>query len=255
MLIPVAVFDDDTMCQPQLLVPSLPDLPATDWTRMVINRSSDGTLESTISSNPLWSVQQVWHPERIDVLSLPNVKEYRSTVHEVTYHGRPAITKIACFDWQISNIDNETWAYSVISQRMKQNPDARVIAPKFLGHLTENGRVMGMLLEKVEGDFATIEDFRSCETAVRKVHALGLTHGDINRYNFVIDRLSLNTYLVDFEHAETFGQEKADLEIQVLPAELTEETGRGKHTVQYLTPGSFGSGLLGNGSAPASIAL
>jgi hypothetical protein len=56
---------------------------------------------------------------------------------------------------------------------------------------------------------------------------MGLVHGDVNRYNFLVDRLNRLVSMVDFEHATALDEEAAEIELQSLPSELKEETGRG----------------------------
>lgn len=150
------------------------------------------------------------------------------------YTDRPAIYKIACFGWQLPNIEHETFIYSIIEQY--REPGDPIIAPRFLGHVAENGRVIGMLLEKLEGDFASKGegDLPACKEALQNFHRMNLIHGDINRYNFVIDRERepVSVRLVDFEHAEPFQEDMARVEIESLPSELMEMTGRGGTAVR-----------------------
>ncbi|OBT78108.1 hypothetical protein VF21_02673 [Pseudogymnoascus sp. 05NY08] len=153
-------FDDDTMCRPHLLIPQLPNFPDKNWTTMEVIRKPDGSLASELSHEPLPAVRMTWHPKTIDVLSLEKVKRHRSGVHEVLYSGLPAICKIACFGWQVPGIEHETYTYSMVEEY--RGPGDPVIAPVFLGHMTENGRVIGMLLEKLEGDFASMDDLPAC---------------------------------------------------------------------------------------------
>jgi len=171
------VFDDDTICRPYLLIPKLPAFPATNWTTMRISRAANGGLEHAISFEELSKIDIVWHSRSIDVHSLKRMKMYRSAVHEVLFEGLPAISKIACFEWDI-RINHETWAYSILDHDYQQNTNSTRIAPKFLGHLTENGRVIGMLLEKLEGEFASIDDLPACSATLLKLHNIGLVHGD-----------------------------------------------------------------------------
>ncbi|KAI9663863.1 MAG: hypothetical protein M1821_007353 [Bathelium mastoideum] len=184
--IPAHIFDEDTMCRPYLLIPKLPDFPDTDWTTMHIYRGASGSLEFAISFDPLPTVQTTWHPRRIGVLSLKQTKRHRSNVHEVLYENRPAVAKIARFEWEIPRMETETWAYSIINRDRDEHANEPKIAPDFLGHVIENGRVIGFLMEKVDGTFASEEDLESCETALRRLHRMGLIHGDVNRYNFII---------------------------------------------------------------------
>jgi hypothetical protein len=79
------------------------------------------------------------------------------------------------------------------------------VAPAFLGHLIENGRVIGLWLEKVDGGFASIDDLPQYKKALCGLHGMGLVHGDVNRFNFIVDRSSGHVRMIGFEHAEEFG--------------------------------------------------
>jgi hypothetical protein len=71
------------------------------------------------------------------------------------------IAKIARFEWEIPRIERETRAYQLL--------EGSGLSPRFLGHIHENGRIMGFLLEKVEGRAASIQDLGICETALEKL--------------------------------------------------------------------------------------
>lgn len=235
--IPTDVFDEDTMCRPYLLIPQLPTFPQGPWTRMHITRNAhNGSLDVVTTDEPLPAIRSTWHPQYIDVLALEETKCYRSNVYEVVYHGESAIAKIAPFDWNIPRIENETWVYSIMDEYQRQHPHERQIFPRFLGHLTENDRVIGLLLEKVDGTYASIEDLSGCEAALRQFHKVDLIHGDVNRYNFLVEKESGRVKLVDFEYAEAYEESKARMEIDSLGSELCEQTGRGWTTVT-ITPG------------------
>lgn len=80
-------------------------------------------------------------------------------------------------------------------------PDEPRIAPEFLGHLTEKGRIIGFLLEKFDGAHACVNGLADCEALGSRPHDAGFIHGDVNKYNILIDRVSRNGMrLVDFEH-------------------------------------------------------
>jgi hypothetical protein len=195
---------------------------------MIISRDGNGSLTSIVSSDPLPEIESTWHETRINVLDLKRTRRFRSGVHEVEYQGAPAIAKIACFEWDIDQIQRETWAYFILTPHQSEHPDESLIAPEFLGHLTENGRVMGFLLQKFDGEPACVNDLNNCEALLRRLHSLGLIHGDVNRNNFLFDRVSGRAMrLIDFEHTEEFDAELAEAELLSLPGELAEETGRG----------------------------
>ncbi|KAK4502976.1 hypothetical protein PRZ48_006403 [Zasmidium cellare] len=228
MTIPAGTFDSDTMRMPFRLLPKLPELSQQDdWTKIVVDRNPNiGSLEIAISSDVLPAVPNVWHDQYIDVLDLSETTYLNSSVREVLYEGRPTIAKIAAWDWEIPRIVNETEVYYLLDQHQRKHLHQRPISPRFLAHLTENGRVVGMLLEKLEGRHASIDDLQSCLDTLKRFHELRLVHGDVNRHNFIIGEDGL-AKLIDFEHVEDFDEEEARREVESLEAELREETGRG----------------------------
>jgi predicted Ser/Thr protein kinase len=222
------VFDEDTMCRPHLLIPKLPEFPKDGWTRIKITRpSADSPLEIIATNHPLPEIETVWHPDMIDVPSLEQTKRHRSNVHEVLYAGIPAISKIAAFDWEIPRLERETWAYSILDQHQRPGFGELKITPRVLGHLTEYERVMGILLERLDGEFASADDLPGCSNALRRLHEIGMVHGDVNRYNFIVDKKRRQVSMVDFEHAAALDEVTAKKELQSLVSELKEDTGRG----------------------------
>jgi hypothetical protein len=67
----------------------------------------------------------------------------RTGIYEVScpLFGTTIIAKFARFDWEVQYFEDETTAYQWI--------DGHDIGPRFLGHLTERGRAIGFLLEKI----------------------------------------------------------------------------------------------------------
>jgi len=128
-------------------------------------------------------------------------------------------------------VENETRVYEKLEQDKLKYPDLAAISPAFFGHLAEDGRVMGMLIEKLEGRRARIEDISACEAVVRRLHALGIVHGDLNRHNFVVDEQSGIVRLIDFENAKDYSDVRAKEEIDSLKDQLVEDTGRGGQAV------------------------
>ena len=85
---------------------------------------------------------------------------------------------------------------------------------------------MGSLLEKIKGRAASIQDLSMCETALEKLHELGLLHGDANRYNFLVTEEGVK--LLDFEHLqENASPEAMHKELESVRMELMENSGRG----------------------------
>ncbi|EXK29798.1 hypothetical protein FOXG_11690 [Fusarium oxysporum f. sp. lycopersici 4287] len=222
---PNRIFDEDKLCRPYLLVPELPPFPDTDWTKMRLSLGPDGSVQSDISFEPLDKVESTWHPRHINVLSLKRIKYHKQRVREVEYQDKTAISKIAVLQWLVPQLEHETRTYEALTRL--QSPDEVRITPEVLGHLFEGGRNIGLLLEKIEGDYATLADLPKCEAALRKLHQLGFVHGDANRYNFIVERSTGNVKMIDFEHAEQYDEKAGKAEIQKLASELTDDSGRG----------------------------
>lgn len=228
-------FDYFTMMRP---LDSLPSMLWNDdnWNVAYISRDPEsGELRTSLSVKQLAGVENVWHSVQIDVLDLEMesltcltyevvVRETTDSATEKVYPFPPpfkAIAKIARFEWEIPYIEQETRAYQVLHQK---DP---TIAPRLLGHIREGDRVIGLLIEKIEGRRrASIGDLHKCEKALERFHNLGLLHGDVNRYNFLVGDDDVK--LIDFEgFTEDPTEEEKLLEMQSLPAELVEESGRG----------------------------
>jgi tRNA A-37 threonylcarbamoyl transferase component Bud32 len=129
------------------------------------------------------------------------------------------IAKIARFEWELPRIEQETRAYQLLEGYYG-------LAPRFLAHVHENGRIIGFLLEKIEGRSASFQDLSACETALGKLHELGFVHGGVNRYNFLVTEEGVK--LLDFERLrKNASPESMSKELENLRAELVDESGRG----------------------------
>ncbi|KAH8812560.1 alpha-galactosidase A [Xylogone sp. PMI_703] len=222
------VYDfDEILSFPPALLENLPVFPPGDWTSMNVVRGADGTLTCSVSSKPLKAVTRIWHPKMIDVLWLKETGRFGARVRFVEWEGREVVAKIARFDFEIHLVENETRVYEKLEKDKIKHPNLAAISPAFLGHLTEDGRVMGMLIEKLEGRRACVEDISACEDIVRRVHTLGIVHGDLNRYNFIVNEEKRAVHLIDFENAKAYSDIKAKEEIDSLKDQLVEDTGRG----------------------------
>ncbi|KFH42040.1 Ankyrin-like protein [Hapsidospora chrysogenum ATCC 11550] len=229
------VIAPDSLSSDDLCLPlyALPPLPYDDdaWTVARVSRSSSTESQELVYSlehRPLPGVRDVWHHERVDCLSLDRVRLLAMSVFECTrkdYYqplapGTTLIAKIARFDWEIPRIERETRVYHLLQDTG--------IAPRFLGHIHEGGRVIGFLLEKFDGHPAGIEHLPSCEHVLGRLHRLGLLHGDINRHNFIVSSEGGWTKMIDFEKCqETQDEELLNGEMLRLPTELEDTSGRG----------------------------
>lgn len=112
------------------------------------------------------------------------------------------------------------------------------IAPRLLGHTQERVRVIGLVLEKVEGREAGVEDLSLCRSALQRFHDVGLLHGSVTRYNSIVRD---GTVWLIVDHSQNV---KSDMESEKsgmgsLYDQLTEETGRGGGVVIVIENRNF----------------
>ena len=197
LIISPQTFERDTLSFP---LQSLPYLPYNEeWTVAHISRDkASGDLKTLLSNRKLAGVSCQWHPTQINCLELKKTKQLTAKTFEAVLNSSlsttlrlptTVIAKIARFEWEIPQIEKETRAYRLLN--------GTGLTPLFLGHIHENGRVMGFLVEKIEGRPASFNEAGFCKTALGKLHKLGHRHGDVNRYNFLVTNKGAR--LIDFE--------------------------------------------------------
>ncbi|KAJ5087550.1 hypothetical protein N7456_011166 [Penicillium angulare] len=226
LTIRMGTFDPSTLSMP---LSSLPEFAQDNntWNLGDISRDpASGQVIMKLEQKAFKGITDQWHPVSIDCLDLKRTELLTPTAYEVVYSGNnssfptelPLIAKIARFEWEIPRLAQETSAY----QRLENTG----LAPRFLGHIHEHERIIGFLLEKVEGRHADINDLKSCEASLRRLHEIGIIHGDPNRYNFIIQDNTAR--LIDFENSRVSHDTKAmEDETELLREQLLEETGRG----------------------------
>jgi len=224
------VFPTEILTSPSLLN-NLPSFPAGEWKQVQVSRKAEkdgGEVYLEPSPGSLAEVKAVWHNRRVDMLSIQNkLEEDLSTlVRTVTLeNGVHAVAKIARFDFEIPRIEQETKVYQAI--------EGKEIGPSFLGHLMEEGRAMGLLIEHVKGKRAGKEHLQACQDVLKRLHGLGIAHRDCNRHNFVAVADG-RVLLIDFETAVFDGSaEEMEKEYDQLEAQLTETTGRGGKAMDW----------------------
>lgn len=191
------IYEVDDLCFPPVLLAKLPPFPPGDWNCGRI-APSDGIREpyfAEITRNTLRSIKPLWHQKSFDYLSCKIGERLRANVYMASspqHPGERVIAKFARFDCEVMYYVAETRAYSWI--------EGHNIGPRFLGYLTEEGRAIGFLLERVEGWHPSISDLPACEAVVKRLHRLGILHGDLNRYNFLVSEKGAT--LIDFESAQ-----------------------------------------------------
>ena len=210
-------LDGEILSFPPDLFNHLPQLPPGDWTRAHIFRQPRRIIVEP-SNVTLKGVTTRWHQNVVDIRSLLVEKRLSMRVNVVKYHSKSVVAKIARFEFEVPQVETETAIYRVI--------DGHGIGPTFLGHLIEHNRVIGFLIERMDGHYAGIADLGTCQDAVERLHSLGIVHGDLNRHNFIVSPSGAT--LIDFENAGMNGSQDAmQKEFTQLTEQLTEESGRG----------------------------
>lgn len=217
------LYATDDLCFAPSLIAILPPLPPGDWNEGHISRhSKDGCpYFARITRTQLPTITHVWHPCRIDYLDLQLGHRHRSNVYEATcsQFSVTVVVKFARFSWEIALLDAETRAYRWI--------DRHHIGPDLLGHITEDGRVIGFAMDRIaNAQHAGPEHLSLCQQTLKRLHHLGIKHGDVNKHNFLVrDGLAM---LIDFDNSRLCNdQEILDKELNSLEEELHDMSGRG----------------------------
>ncbi|KAF2207768.1 hypothetical protein CERZMDRAFT_88239 [Cercospora zeae-maydis SCOH1-5] len=217
------LYTADEMCFGPAFVPLLPRFPPGDWNCGHIMKCPANRTPyfASVTNTKLPSIQSVWHPISVDCLDLTYGNKLRSGVYEATspQFSQTIVAKFARFPWEIDALEKETEAYQWI--------DGQDIGPIFLGHLVEEGRTIGFLMENItDARHASENDLEICRHKLCSLHRLGILHGDVNKYNFLIT--NSHATLLDFESArKCTNQEELDKELQSLSQQLGDTSGRG----------------------------
>lgn len=199
LTINAGIYPIEDLCFGASLVPLLPDFPPGDWNDGLISKNlEDGNKPyfARVARTDFPGVTHQWHANRVDYHDLVVGRYLRTGIYEVTspcFEG-VVVAKFARFAWEIQYIENETQAYEWI--------DGYEIGPRFLGHLTEDAgrRVIGFLMERVtDAHHAEPKDLEACQQTLGRLHQLGISHGDVNRFNFLVR--GSKAILIDFDTA------------------------------------------------------
>ncbi|KAH6613889.1 alpha-galactosidase A precursor [Boeremia exigua] len=227
------IFDYmDLIFEPTLIEILRPLLPTGDWNNARIfqatssGKSTSGNaevaevqVETSIQVQP--GILRIWHSLSIDYLELEVGSRLRSNVREATCSKIPGqfVVKFARFHYEIAQLEHETTAYKWIN--------GHNIGPEFLGHVTEHGRVIGFAMSKIEeARHATPADLDICRQALRRLHTLGIKHGDTNKHNFLIHPQGVT--MIDLDFAEQNATEaELNEELFGLEQQLADTSGKG----------------------------
>jgi predicted Ser/Thr protein kinase len=224
------VFATNDMCFGPSITRLLPTFPNGDWNHGYIARNPQTNRPYFVQAiaRKMRGIKNVWHPTMVDYLQLVTKKKLRSGVYEATCPKflTTVIFKFARFEWEIDALEKECTTY--------QSINGQRIGPGFLGYVSEEGRIIGFLMEKVEGArYPATSDYAMCEKTLTKLHRLGLLHGDLNKHNILVN--SAGATLIDFECTrKSENIEEFEAEISNLVEQLDDTSGKGGNQRHYL---------------------
>lgn len=176
-----------------------PPLPQQEWNQATLDRGYDGTpCYTDIEDVDRPKVRQTWHQRFVNYTDLkfytikPSRKVYR-VVSDQTFDGKQAVAKFGWNEKDIEKIAKETKTYMKLQ--------GHHVAPEFLGHIVEHGRIIGFLLENLgtRAHPETEEDDKACTDVIDRLHKLGLAHGNAVTKNFLVKRDQ--AFLISFKKA------------------------------------------------------
>ncbi|KAI1347344.1 hypothetical protein F5Y01DRAFT_329801 [Xylaria sp. FL0043] len=187
-----------------------PPFPTGPWNLGQIRRLKNGEVgfEKTLEV-PLDGIDSAhaWHHTKIEFTELQNVTYSDNRVDGRIFHakhpqfeGKNLFVKI---DPWLGQYSKKAMVTEIKAYQLLEGLD---IAPNFLGHVTYNGAMIGLILEMVEGAQTTEkEDELARIKAVKKLHDVKIVHGCAHHLNFL--KVGQEKMLIiDFEEAK-FGDD------------------------------------------------
>ena len=160
----------------------------------------------------------------VDISACNTIGEFKHRVSEVFVDGRARVLKIARFQFELPSLIRELKAYHALPE---YSP-----APRLVGYVFEEctDRVVGFLIEFLEGRPADSTDIESCYQALEQLHRY-LIHGDLCKYNILIT--SQGPRFIDFENSILCDSDKwsttlRDAEKHSLGSKLADTSGVGR---------------------------
>lgn len=202
------------------LTQKLPPFPVGDWNWGYVKDTADCSALSFVEvcRKELPSVSTtLWHTETFNISSFeiqgcgifgcPSHNSISCNEHVLpkvvkrAIHPKLGVVMIKFSMWRdvgdMSLLSTETETYGLIKGHQ--------IGPEFLGHLAYEDRVIGFVLENIEGRPAELSDRPDCVALLRRLHMLGIIHGDAHQNNFIISDRAI---LIDFESTTKTRDEK-----------------------------------------------
>lgn len=177
----------------RVLLQNLPEFPPGDWSEGHVLKDQRTGLPSfsKIKLPDIPSIEDVWHDVKIERSELKFPKRgQKQIVSHPSFTGH-AVLKLAHSELAIGFLENETGVYGFL--------EGTGIAPRFLGHVTEYGNVVGFLREDMEGYREAIvgtTDVYACNTTLKRLHDMGCRYVQPRKESFLVGKDG--AFMIDF---------------------------------------------------------
>lgn len=202
---------------------ALPPITTGRWNNMYVFPQVNGHgLQWDRIEERFPEIQYVTSHHHFDFLEVgERISQLRPNVAEIVRGGRSMIVKTMCFASQWENMNREMWAtLHLDTQCGFMNP---YVTPEFRAVITQNGRPIGFMMDKVYGRFPGPRQLRLCQEVLQKTHDAGLCHNNLKRHHFIFDaHAKKRVFLISFEKATRFDPRIAEEEMASLPDILRE---------------------------------
>ncbi|GKU05060.1 alpha-galactosidase a [Fusarium langsethiae] len=183
--ISAGTFDFETLKFPLKFLPRLPD--NEKWNVAHFSRDeASSNLRIFFSNWKIPGLEHQWHHTLVDHRDLEMGEWVYKMTFKVISHSTilPRVNmmaKIAHSESELPFIEQESSVYQLL--------EGTRFALRFLGHIHENGRIIGFLLERMIGQSVTSIDVEDWQEALREFHTItGLLLGKVDKNAFVMTR-------------------------------------------------------------------
>lgn len=196
------------------------------WNTLQVDQDEKGIkCDKDVARPHFVPAHQLLHHPIYDISTLTVIRESKYRTSEVSHNGQAAFLKIARFPHELKWIIQEIQAYHALA--------GSSLVSKLLGYISESSstdRVIGFLVEKVNGRHADLEDLEVCRAAPDPLH-ISLIHGDLCKYNVIIT--DKGPKFIDLEDsvlvgADSWSDELRQKEKQGLATKLSDTSGLGR---------------------------
>jgi hypothetical protein len=204
------------------------------WHTMKVFKTQDGTRTGLdhVLPHALPAEILLQHVPRYNFFDLELLSWSKHRTSRVRIGGDEAFVKTSPFSYQLGYLRQEVTMYHYL---LTENSP---LVPKLLGYVYEEtpDRIIGFLCQAIPGRHPRAADYDRCLDALKRIHAKGVIHGDINRYNILItptdevvfidlenSRLTMTNGISDTEMVTKMEEENQELRIS-----LSDRSNRGR---------------------------